>query len=365
MRDSRLGIHVTETIVIPFRFRGRRVQATAATWRGPSPSGSNADRTAGGQRHRGHPAGADPARHGDGDRAHGSGPPADDAGETLIAEAERTTLALDAPQPPTYAAALAVRSESPSFYLRVNPLIPDGTGYHPVCACCGADVPADQACTSTPHRFRDSTAWRRPGGPTLRSPAPTGCFRSRSSGRARLPGPVCLHGCRHPHGLLGRMVARTLKPVPAGADLVVIGWRLEIEARSTSPARRCSTRTASCAPSRGRPGSGEWTEFENIRHASARSSTGSSRPDPGEAQVAAFFRGLQRTAARRSPVILADRFRGLARADAGAADRRGVVYLLLGNREEALVLLAFACLSSGSPWYRRRGPNGCWRRCGI
>jgi hypothetical protein len=63
---------------------------------------------------------------------------------TLIAEAVRTTLALDVPTPPEFNAALAARGDSPSFETRVNPLIPDGTGFHPVCACCGADAPADE-----------------------------------------------------------------------------------------------------------------------------------------------------------------------------------------------------------------------------
>ena len=45
--------------------------------------------------------------------------------------------------------------------------------------------------------------------------------------------------------------------------------------------------------------------------------------DPSRGTVAACLRGLQRTSARGSPVPIADRARGLARADAGAADRGG------------------------------------------
>ena len=29
-----------------------------------------------------------------------------------------------------------------------NPLIPDGTGFHPVCVCCGADVPPAEGATT-------------------------------------------------------------------------------------------------------------------------------------------------------------------------------------------------------------------------
>ena len=65
-------------------------------------------------------------------------------GAQLIAEAERCMLNMEVPTPPSFAEARAGRAASPSFYQRFNPLIPDGTGFHPVCVCCGADVPADE-----------------------------------------------------------------------------------------------------------------------------------------------------------------------------------------------------------------------------
>ena len=62
-------------------------------------------------------------------------------------------------------------------------------------------------------------------------------------------------------------------------------------------------------------------QFENVRYETELRSPVASGPDPGRGTVAACLRGLQRTAARTSPVPLADRARGPARADAGAADR--------------------------------------------
>ena len=61
-------------------------------------------------------------------------------GETLIADATRTELTLEVPESPTFAAALAAAPKSPSFTPNINPLMQDGTGFHPICFCCGADV---------------------------------------------------------------------------------------------------------------------------------------------------------------------------------------------------------------------------------
>ena len=43
----------------------------------------------------------------------------------------------------------------------------------------------------------------------------------------------------------------------------------------------------------------------------------------------------------------------------------GVVYLALGDLQEALILLAFARSPSSSLSCRRRAPSGCWKRCAI
>jgi len=153
-------------------------------------------------------------------------------GDTLIVEAARTALTLDVPAPPSFEAALAARDESPSFYRNVNPLIPGGTGFHPVCACCGADVPPDQGLHvyAAPVAGFDgvAAAWR---------PHPALADRN-----AMLPGPIVWTALDCPGqfaymvsgirtGLLGRMTARLLAPVPADTDLLVIGWRLNIEGR--------------------------------------------------------------------------------------------------------------------------------------
>ncbi|MBX3705514.1 MAG: hypothetical protein KF911_02690 [Pseudomonadales bacterium] len=153
-------------------------------------------------------------------------------GDTLIAEAERTTLRLKVPEPPTFAAALAARPASPSFHRDVNPLIPGGTGFHPVCACCGADVAPELGLHvyAAPVAGFDgvAAAWR----PHPALAGPDGLLPEAIVWTALdCPGQFAYMAAGIRTGLLGRMTARVLRPVPAAQDLVVTGWRLEIEGR--------------------------------------------------------------------------------------------------------------------------------------
>jgi acyl-coenzyme A thioesterase PaaI-like protein len=153
-------------------------------------------------------------------------------GETLIAEAAHTTLDLDVPAPPTFEAALAARPQSPSFYRDVNPLIPGGTGFHPICVCCGADVAADEGLHvyAAPVAGFDgvAAAWRT--------------HPSLVGADGLLPEPIVWTALDCPGqfaymargirtGLLGRMTGRMLRPVRGDADLVIIGWCLEVDGR--------------------------------------------------------------------------------------------------------------------------------------
>jgi hypothetical protein len=151
-------------------------------------------------------------------------------GETLIAEARRTRLALEIPEPPSYAAALAARPQSPSFFQNVNPLLPEGTGFHPICFCCGADVEADAGLHvyAAPVEGFDgvAAAWR----PSTVFADPDGNLPERILWAALdCPGQFAYLAAGIRTGLLGRMTGRILKPVPAAQDLRVIGWCLEVE----------------------------------------------------------------------------------------------------------------------------------------
>ena len=65
-------------------------------------------------------------------------------GETLIGEAVAAPFELTVPKAPTYAQAFSVQGQSPSLDPNSENIVPGGLGFHPVCFCCGADVPEGQ-----------------------------------------------------------------------------------------------------------------------------------------------------------------------------------------------------------------------------
>lgn len=151
-------------------------------------------------------------------------------GSTLIAEGQRTELALEVPDPPSFEAALAAQSRSPSFTEGINPLIAGGRGFHPICFCCGTEVAEDEGlhvyAASVPGFDGVVAAWRP--------------HESFADSDGMLPEPVVWAALDCPGqfayfengirtGLLGRMTAQVLKPVAARQDMVIIGWCLEIE----------------------------------------------------------------------------------------------------------------------------------------
>lgn len=153
-------------------------------------------------------------------------------GDTLIAEATRATLVEPVPGPPTFQAALAAQPQSPSFYRRVNPFLPDGTGFHPVCACCGADTADGEGLKvfAAPVAGFDgvAAAWR----PHPKLAGADGYLSQAIIWTALdCPGQFAYYVAGIRTGLLGRMTARILRPVQAAQDLVVVGWCQSIEGR--------------------------------------------------------------------------------------------------------------------------------------
>ncbi len=151
-------------------------------------------------------------------------------GEQLIAEAEPITLTLDVPSPPAFEAARAAQSDSAALQPRLNSLIPGGTGFHPVCVCCGADVAAGEGLRvfAAPVAGFDgvAAAWR----PHPSFADADGNLPERLVWTALdCPGQFAYFAGGIRTGLLGRMAARVLGPVPADADYVVIGWRIGVE----------------------------------------------------------------------------------------------------------------------------------------
>ena len=122
-------------------------------------------------------------------------------GETLIAEARRTELSLEIPKPPSYAEALAAQPANPPPSSRTSiRCCRGGTGFHPICFCCGADVAADEGLhvyaapvagfDGVAAAWQPSTVFADDEG-LLPEPVPLG--------GPGLPGTVCLSRRRDPH----------------------------------------------------------------------------------------------------------------------------------------------------------------------
>jgi hypothetical protein len=153
-------------------------------------------------------------------------------GEQLIAEARATRLPAEVPAPPSFGAAGAARQQSPALMVRLNPLLPGGTGFHPVCVCCGADVPEAEGlrvfAAPVPGFDGVAAAWQ----PHPAFADADGLLPERMIWTALdCPGQFAYFAAGIRTGLLGRMTARVLRPVPVDADYVVIGWRQEVERR--------------------------------------------------------------------------------------------------------------------------------------
>jgi hypothetical protein len=153
-------------------------------------------------------------------------------GEQLIAEAEPVGLNLEIPEPPGFAQALAARTHSPALQPRLNSLLPEGTGFHPVCVCCGADVAEDEGlrvfAAPVPGFGGVAAAWQ----PHAAFADDSGLLPERLVWTALdCPGQFAYLADGIRTGLLGRMTARMLQPVKADADYVVIGWCLGVERR--------------------------------------------------------------------------------------------------------------------------------------
>jgi hypothetical protein len=155
--------------------------------------------------------------------------------ERVVAEAKLTTLELSVPEPPSYAAALAVRSSSLS--LRVgkhpNPQLPgDRLGVHPICFCCGAEL--------TQHDGLHVYAAPVPGRELVAAAWDTTATFADAQGQLPpaivctaldCPGQFAWYARGLGPALLGRMTTRLDKPVHAGERCVVIGWSMGHEGR--------------------------------------------------------------------------------------------------------------------------------------
>jgi hypothetical protein len=153
-------------------------------------------------------------------------------GETLIGQALPKKLELDVPSPPSFAQVLAVQQNSAALDPEIENIVPGGIGFHPVCFCCGADVPADQGlrvfAAPVPGFAGVAAAWQ----PNPAFQDENGLLPKKMIWAALdCPGQYAYLADGIRTGLLGRMTAKVLKPVSANDQIVITGWCIEMEGK--------------------------------------------------------------------------------------------------------------------------------------
>ncbi|MEM7019270.1 MAG: hypothetical protein AAF512_18260 [Pseudomonadota bacterium] len=148
--------------------------------------------------------------------------------ETLVADAVPATLELEIPEPPSWDEALAAQSNSLSFQPRLNPIIPEGTGFHPICFCCGADVPEGEGlrvfCAPVQNNEQVAAAWQ----PHESFGDENGYLLPEHMWTALdCPGQFAYMAGNVRTGMLGRLTARIEKPIKVEERCLVTGWRIE------------------------------------------------------------------------------------------------------------------------------------------
>ncbi len=153
-------------------------------------------------------------------------------GDTVIAQMASTTLDLSVPTPPSFAEALACQKDSLSLSDSIVNTEVAGLGFHPICFCCGADVPVNKGlrvfAAAVPGFDGVAAAWRAPA-----------CFADE---HGMLPEPIVWAALDCPGqfayrvagiqtGLLGRMTGRIIKQVSVHDEITVIGWCIAVEGK--------------------------------------------------------------------------------------------------------------------------------------
>jgi hypothetical protein len=154
-------------------------------------------------------------------------------GETLIAEATRTTLHLEVPTPAPWDEVLAARAHSPCLATGMHPWLKEvRLGAHPICFCCGAELAPDEGlhvyAAPVPTHRQVAAAWSCP--PTFA--AASGELPPEIVCTALdCPGQFAWLAEGTQTGMLGRLTARIERPLFAAEPYRVIGWTLGREGR--------------------------------------------------------------------------------------------------------------------------------------
>lgn len=151
-------------------------------------------------------------------------------GETLIAEVQTATLELAVPVPPDWQAVRDAAPTSPSYQKRINPILPDGTGFHPICFCCGVDHPEGLNVCAAPVLGGEQVAaiWN---GKSEWADSDGNIPDEFVWTALDCPGQFAFMAGGIVTGLLGRITGKLYHKVSAGEEYLVTGWRIAVEGK--------------------------------------------------------------------------------------------------------------------------------------
>ena len=151
-------------------------------------------------------------------------------GETLIVEAKVCEFEMVVPAPPSWAETRAAVAQSASLLPNVHTGVPGGTGFHPICFCCGADHNSGLKVYAAPVLGGEQVAavwhsesqWAQADGylPDEYLWTALDC-----------PGQFAFLAGGITTGLLGRISAQVHHRAKAGDEYLVSGWRIAQEGK--------------------------------------------------------------------------------------------------------------------------------------
>ena len=151
-------------------------------------------------------------------------------GETLIAEICEAELDLDIPEPPDWESTATAQPQSPSLRPGLNPMMPTGTGFHPICFCCGADHEDGLKVYAAPVLAGEQVAaiWHS----KAEWGESDGCLPDSFLWAALdCPGQFAFMAVDIMTGMLGRMTGQVKQRVQADQQYLVTGWRMGIDGK--------------------------------------------------------------------------------------------------------------------------------------
>jgi hypothetical protein len=153
-------------------------------------------------------------------------------GDQIIIQAKPGVIDLTVPNAPSYEE--AVRAAQMSIALKPTPYIHvTGHGIHPICFCCGADVPDGEGLKIHPGRVSGANMVAAPWTPAAEYGDERGYVRPEFIWTALdCPGAYALWELTNTKpGLLGRLMGEIEKPLRCGEPCVVAAWPVGSDGR--------------------------------------------------------------------------------------------------------------------------------------